>query len=80
MTPMTTPSKDTAAEGIPERPNDLVQDGLGDERAWVKPAIPAANVARAMEQKDVHFGEVGFNPMARDPVTGELLHPWPPKD
>lgn len=80
---MTTRDKDTAAtavEGIPERPNDLILDGQGDERLWVKPAIPAANVARQLEQKDVHFGEVGFNPMARDPHTGELLHPWPPKD
>jgi hypothetical protein len=82
---MTTPNKDSAAtaaapEGIPERPNDLKLDGQGDERLWVKPAIPAANVARAMEQQHVVFGDVGFNPMARDPHTGELLHPWPPKD
>ena len=78
---MTTPHKDPAAvEGIPERPNDLILDGQGDERLCVKPAIPAANVAQQLEQKDVHFGEVGFNPMARDPHTGELLHPWPPKD
>jgi len=67
-------------EGIPERPIDVVQDGIGDSRGWVKPAIPAANVEKQLQQQDVEFGEVGFNPMARDPVTGELLHPWPPKD
>lgn len=75
---MTAANKETAA--IPEQPIDVVQDGIGDERGWVKPAIPAANVARQMEQQHVHHGEVGFNPMARDPITGELLHPWPPKD
>lgn len=69
-----------AVEGIPEQPIDIVQDGIADQRGWVKPAIPAEAVARQLQQQDVKFGEVGFNPMARDPITGELLHPWPPKD
>jgi hypothetical protein len=68
------------AAAIPEQPIDIIQDGLADERPWVKPEIAAANVARQLAQQDVHHGQVGFNPMARDPVTGALLHPWPPVD
>lgn len=70
----------TAAAAIPEQPIEVRQSGVGDERPWVKPEIPAAAVARQLEQALVKHGEVGFNPMARDPITGELLHPWPPKD
>ena len=60
--------------------NDRPQDGVADERPWVKPEIPPENVEKQLEQQHVGYGEVGFNPMARDPRTGELLHPWPPKD
>ena len=77
---MTTPlpQQDAAATAA----EDIVptQDGVDDSRAWTKPVISEENKARQREQQQVGYGEVGFNPMARDPDTGELLHPWPPKD
>jgi hypothetical protein len=73
-------TQERKAAAIPETPIEIRQDGVADERPWVKPEIAAEAVARQMQQQEVKFGEVGFNPMARDPVTGELLHPWPPKD
>jgi hypothetical protein len=73
-------TQERKAAAIPETPIDVRQDGLADERPWVKPGIAAEDVARQLAQQTVLHGEVGFNPMARDPVTGELLHPWPPKD
>ena len=71
----TAADKDSAAvEVVP------TQDGVDDSRPWTKPEIPAANVEKQQAQQHVGYGEVGFNPMARDPLTGELLHTWPPKD
>jgi len=47
-----------------------------DERDWFVPEIPPENIERARKHAELYpEGTQGFNPMARDPITGELLHP-----
>jgi hypothetical protein len=47
-----------------------------DDREWFVPDIPEANKNKQREHAALYKeGDVGFNPMARDPLTGELLHP-----
>jgi hypothetical protein len=61
------------------KPEDLEQhvvQQLEDERAWEKPQLSPEAVARALKNAaDYKEGDQGFNPMARDPITGLLLHP-----
>ena len=61
------------------KPEDLQQQvaaQLEDERPWQKPELSPEAVARALKNAaEYKEGDQGFNPMARDPITGELLHP-----
>jgi hypothetical protein len=56
-----------------KKPNLIQGD---DEREWIVPEVPPENKEKQRQQaEDYPEGTVGFNPMARDPDTGELLHP-----
>jgi len=61
------------------KPEDLskhVVQQQADEREWFKPELGPEAIARARKHAaENKEGDQGFNPMARDPVTGELLHP-----
>jgi len=61
------------------KPEDLakhVAPQVPDERPWEKPQLSPEAVAHALKNAaEYKEGDQGFNPMARDPITGELLHP-----
>jgi len=56
-----------------KKPNLIQGD---DERDWIVPEVAPENKEKQRKQAELYKeGDQGFNPMARDPDTGELLHP-----